>query len=600
MKRTVFITVIWLAGALFAGCVAAARNYPLMRPDAATKRAWIDSYQTAPRAFIDPAIQPRRGSLSLLSHLQYTPSQRDQDHCGNCWAWAGTGCLAIALDVQESIKNRLSVQYINNCGTEISCCQGGWLYNVVHFYADVRKAIPWSNTGAFWQDGGGSCNSSCSAISTSPNYPISAISYSSIPTQDVGQTTAINNIKNVLNQGKAIWFGFFMSTNADWVNFENFWSNQPESAIWDFDPTCGKMPDYGSAGHAVLCVGYNDDDPQNRYWIMLNSWGTTSGRPNGLFRIAMDMNYDCSEGGLWGDYNHYWQTLNVTFGGGGAPTPVANPTPVIGPTPPPGGNGDTFGSPLVISANYNTGGSNAEFNDDYQVYNGWLNGETGPDLVYRFTTSGNGDLSIHLTGLSDDLDLILCDGPSTASVYDSSYESGTSEENIIIAHAPAGTYYLVIDGWKAAVSSFSLSISSAAAAPTPIPGPTPEEGLTSYPGDYNGDGYDDIAVFRAANGLWAIRGVSRAYFGAVGDLPVPGDYNGDGRYEAAVFRDSSALWAVRGVTRTYFGKPGDRPVPSDYNGDGTFEPAIYRDGLWVARGVTRSYFGHSGDLPAIR
>ena len=30
----------------------------------------------------------------------------------------------------------------------------------------------------------------------------------------------------------------------------------------------------GRRTYAVLCVGYNDDDPNNSYWIMLNSWGT--------------------------------------------------------------------------------------------------------------------------------------------------------------------------------------------------------------------------------------------------------------------------------------------------------------------------------------
>jgi hypothetical protein len=276
-----------------------AREYPLMRPDPATKQGWIAAYESAPRAYIDPSLKPRRGSLSLLNHLQYTPSQRDQGYCGNCWTWAGTGCLEIALDVQESVKDRLSIQYINNCGTEIPCCRGGWLVNLTNFYQRVKKAVPWSNSGASWQDGGGSCNSSCAAISTSPNYPISYISDSSVATHGIGQSAAISNLKNVLNQNKALWFGFFMYTTADWTSFKNFWENQGESSVWEFDPTCGKVPDQGAGGHAVLCVGYNDDDPQNSYWIMLNSWGTTSGRPNGLFRVAMNMDYDCAEGG-WG------------------------------------------------------------------------------------------------------------------------------------------------------------------------------------------------------------------------------------------------------------------------------------------------------------
>ena len=44
---------------------------------------------------------------------------------------------------------------------------------------------------------------------------------------------------------------------------------------------------------------------------MLNSWGTTAERPNGIFRMDMDVNYDCADSS--GEYNLYWQTLDVDF-----------------------------------------------------------------------------------------------------------------------------------------------------------------------------------------------------------------------------------------------------------------------------------------------
>jgi len=42
------------------------------------------------------------------------------------------------------------------------------------------------------------------------------------------------------------------------------------------------------------------------------------------------------------------------------------------------------------------------------------------------------------------------------------------------------------------------------------------------PADYDGDGIADIAIFRGTSGLWALRGVSRVYFGTSGDVPVSG------------------------------------------------------------------------------
>ena len=41
----------------------------------------------------DAALSTTQGSKSLLSHLQYTPVQRNQGNCGNCWVWASTGAI---------------------------------------------------------------------------------------------------------------------------------------------------------------------------------------------------------------------------------------------------------------------------------------------------------------------------------------------------------------------------------------------------------------------------------------------------------------------------------------------------------------------------
>jgi len=133
---------------------------------------------------------------------------------------------------------------------------------------------------------------------------------------------------------------------------------------------------------------------------------------------------------------------------------------------------------------------------------------------------------------------------------------------------------------------------------TPFPIPHSPFPIIDF-GDYNGDGTSDIAAFFPSSGLWAIRSVTRCYFGREDDTPVAGDYNGDGTAEIAVFRGSDGLWAVRGITRSYFGDFRDIPVPADYDGDGRTEFAIFRgeSGLWAIYGLTRRYFGAEGDLP---
>ena len=125
-----------------------------------------------------------------------------------------------------------------------------------------------------------------------------------------------------------------------------------------------------------------------------------------------------------------------------------------------------------------------------------------------------------------------------------------------------------------------------------------DDGLVS--GDYSGAGTADIAIFRGSSGLWAIRGLTRFYYGTSVDIPVPGDYNGDGICDAGIFRNGSGLWSIRGVTRSYFGASSDQPVPGDYNGDGTVDIGIFRRsvGMWALRGISRVYFGCSGDTVA--
>ena len=85
-------------------------------------------------------------------------------------------------------------------------------------------------------------------------------------------------------------------------------------------------------------------------------------------------------------------------------------------------------------------------------------------------------------------------------------------------------------------------------------------GPLSPAADFNGDGTNNIGIFRPSSGLWAIRDVTRVYFGSSGDNPMPGDYNGDGTADIGLFRPASGLWAIKNVTRVYFGSLNDEPL----------------------------------------
>ncbi len=306
----------------------AAKNisHTIMHPTHEEAARWLGAYKAASSVYLSPRVaaeltQAKGTSFSLLNYLNYTPSERDQGHCGDCWAWAGTGVMEIDNAYQNGVKDRLSVQYLTSnfhggVGDNWACC-GGWLEDVADFYGSKMISVPWSNTNALWKDGSRSCEDGSTSvpsntISTDPHYNLTSIEVEFIPTQGVGKDASIANIKNVLRQGKAIWFGFFLPDNNAWNNFFSFWDLQKESTVWKPDFACGKAyNDREGGGHAVLCVGYNDTDPSNRYWIMLNSWGAPSNRPNGLFLMSMDMDYDCSYPGMGNAF--YWMTLNISY-----------------------------------------------------------------------------------------------------------------------------------------------------------------------------------------------------------------------------------------------------------------------------------------------
>src|SRR5204863_490463 len=91
-----------------------------------------------------------------------------------------------------------------------------------------------------------------------------------------------------------------------------------------------------------------------------------------------------------------------------------------------------------------------------------------------------------------------------------------------------------------------------------------------------------------ADSLWFAPGTFQIYFGATSDIPVPGDYNGDGKTDAAIFRPSSGLWYGPGtglpqiVIQMNLGQAGDIPIPGDYDDNLAMDPAYYRPstGLW--------------------
>lgn len=273
--------------------------------------------------------------FSLLSHVPYIPEERDQGVCGNCWVWGCTVPIEIANYFQNNVSDRLSIQYFNsnyNGGTGSWACCGGWEGTFTSFYNSRKLFIPWSNTNANYRDGNRQCGSStgvpAGSISTTPSYPITSIQWHLIPTRGSGitQDQAINNIKAILNQNKAVTLGFYL---PDFSPFFSYWSSN--SGVWNPDLYCGQPDGTYPGGHEVTVVGYNDTNPTDRYWIVLNSWGTNNAHPDGTYKIDMHMNYGCTNSGY---YSYDFGYFDVVFDTPNLPpnVPIAPSGPVSGTT----------------------------------------------------------------------------------------------------------------------------------------------------------------------------------------------------------------------------------------------------------------------------
>lgn len=112
-------------------------------------------------------------------------------------------------------------------------------------------------------------------------------------------------------------------------------------------------------------------------------------------------------------------------------------------------------------------------------------------------------------------------------------------------------------------------------------------------GDYNGDGLDDVAMYRSG----AISGAPSFWYwqqtpggpafavqwGQNGDFPAPGDYDGDNKADFVVQRNAGGgqarfwrLFATGSSDSLVFGTPTDVIVPGDYDADGKTDIATIR------------------------
>jgi len=637
-------------------CSGSPPLYPLMHPSEAqldTEEAQYQSLEkyNAPRP---KGFTTEGGSVSksLLPYISYVPAERNQGSCGDCWVWASTGLLEIEHAVNTGVNERLSTQYFNSKynngqGPNFACC-GGNIQIFSSWYATDKSPIPWSNTNAAFGDRNRYCGNTLGynltavpigTISTTPHYQLDSVSYLPISTTGVGQSAAIANIKSAIDNNKAVYYGFYYN-DTGWNAFFSFWGSQAESVIFNPDSYGGPG---NTGGHGVTIVGYDTTDPGNPYWVVLNSWGAPSGRPNGLFRLKMNMNYDSTYAPGW--YQHKFYVMNANFNT--SHIPVADF----------GVNTSEGTSPVTVQFTDLT--TNIPTSWNWTFGDGNWTGSTLENPVHTYLTKGNFTVSLNAsnswgsnistkvryvnvtvippiadfhglrtTGVAPVTIRFVDSSRNAPATWNWSFGEGIANstvQNPVHTYLVPGTYTVSLNVTNSAGFDNLTRIGYVTVTNT-----TDKVGgylngawnldrnenvfwdgilndgqytwgwsaATPVVGDWNGDGKTEIGVCYSGqwwldyngNGVWDGPSVDKYYtFGSPGSMLIIGDWNGDGKTEIGTYNagtwqldyNGNGVWDGPVTDRQYtWGWSASTPVIGDWNGDGATKIGVYYSGQW--------------------
>jgi len=253
-------------------------------------------------------------------------------------------------------------------------------------------------------------------------------------------------------------------------------------------------------------------------------------------------------------------------------------------------------------------------------------------LQVRLSTNGaSTNVGTGVTGVGDFTNLVLDINPTYVAGPSGGYPVVWTQYTITITNATAGVSgrlafrYFVEDGGPDGANSNYIGIDTFAY--TPAAGGT----TRNAPVDFNGDGKTDYAVYRNIGNN--INGQLRWFYningstaptvaldwGLASDEVISEDFDGDGKDDIAVWRPGvptvAAFYILNSMTNTArveaFGQTGDDPtVVGDYSGDGKADLAVYRRGasanaqsIWFYRSTPNGAtvytpWGLGGDFPA--
>jgi C1A family cysteine protease len=212
---------------------------------------------------------------------------KNQGHCGSCWAFGTVGPLECAILIHDGREVDISEQWLVSCNRDGWGCNGGWFAHDYHQW----KTDWFNDTGAVLEENFPyeASNVPCNGPYPHP-YRIDDWTYigmhPGIPFEDCIKQA-------ILDYGPV---SVAVSVNAAFGAYTG--------GIFNNHST-------GSINHAVVLVGWDDNQGSEGVWFLRNSWGPGWGE-DGYMRIE----YGCSKVGYSACYVDYPPKTAINIRGG--------------------------------------------------------------------------------------------------------------------------------------------------------------------------------------------------------------------------------------------------------------------------------------------